>query len=162
MTYVSLNGNSALSKSVDGLPQGAADRTVAFRCRLSDTSNAGAVVCWGAASTNSSYTLGFAPGGEFEIWGFSNTTSYDFTATADKWYRIVVTLSAAGVERLYVDGVFQQEKSHTGIATNGNNLIIGNQVEQSAYFRGDISGCRIYDRVLTQDEITMLSKEFKI
>ncbi len=86
----------------------------------------------------------------------------------ERWYHVVVTYDGAGSEvRLYVDG--QQEVINPGGGTipamlnnDPGDLLIGSfDSAITAYrdnwpFGGKIDEVRIYDRVLTQEEITRL------
>ena len=76
------------------------------------------------------------------------------------WRHIVVTVSAAGVVSLYVDGVLE------GASSAGNTPILG---EEHALFNwnhtdttglvGDVDQFRLFDKALTQIEITKLYGE---
>lgn len=88
----------------------------------------------------------------------------------DRWMFICVRYNGTKVE-IFLDKekVFSQNKSGTCNFPSNNNtpLCIGTEAEEftatqgvSDLFQGYISSVRIYDRALTDDEITLLSREF--
>jgi hypothetical protein len=45
----------------------------------------------GFSSTNKRYGIGFYENSKIQIWGYENTTSYNFDYKLKRWYHIVVT-----------------------------------------------------------------------
>lgn len=58
--------------------------------------------------------------------------------------------------RLYVDNSEVASQSQSGTLDTGANILIGNRTGVSDYFNGKIDEVRIYNRVLTQYEISQL------
>jgi hypothetical protein len=69
------------------------------------------------------------------------------------WHYFVITLNI-GIAKIYQDGNEYRTKSYTSFTTSGNNLRIGDNFNSSYSFAGKTSIFKIYNRVLTQDEIT--------
>ncbi len=72
--------------------------------------------------------------------------------TAGEWYYIVFTYD--GQERkLYINGELKESKADTGTIDNGGNLTIGNRAGHSEPMDGQVDDIKIYNRVLSADEI---------
>lgn len=73
----------------------------------------------------------------------------------NKWWQIVVTYSD-GVETLYLNGVKQSTVTHSATDTSPNVLSLGNWFNNLENFQGNMKNLSIYNRALTQDEVTQL------
>ena len=73
---------------------------------------------------------------------------------------ITVTVNRTGYEKIYIDGKYENQldiSSYSSVSvTNGKNLLIGYNDDSQEYFPGSIDDVRIYNRVLSQGEITSL------
>ncbi|MFO1152047.1 MAG: LamG-like jellyroll fold domain-containing protein [Rhodospirillales bacterium] len=72
-----------------------------------------------------------------------------------RWHHIVYT-ATANAQSLYVDGVLEDTSAETSATNDGWPVMIGNRAFASEYFNGALDDVRIYNRTLSQDEITRL------
>ena len=143
----------------DTLPDGNASRTASFWLKT-DTPSQWASTGYGYENQNQGWI--------HRMTGFSQYGSdfiYNVDNAANVWHHIVITYDAddSGLMKAYVDGEYVDSKYWGSLDTGavGTNLYIGCSDNMREF-----TGChyfasyRIYDRVLTQEEITALSKEF--
>jgi hypothetical protein len=102
---------------------------------------------------------------EFDINGGIQTSvgyfnSFLLNFEADKFYHIVMTYNGS-LLRSYVNGVLSESTSASGsIITNLNNIYIGKYTLGDGYFfDGTLDDIRIYNRALTDQEISALYNE---
>jgi len=99
---------------------------------------------------------------------FLNSRSATSQVPLSTWKHVAVTYSgceATGCTSIYIDGVavsITESISNygSGMGTNTNNFKIGTTLDQMQYKRmmnGQFDDIRVYDRVLTQSEITHLA-----
>jgi hypothetical protein len=75
-------------------------------------------------------------------------------AIGNGWKNLTGTYDGK-VIKLYVDGVFKSATGHPGKIPNINSLVLGGF--NNAYWEGSLDDLRIYDCVLTDDEIKILA-----
>lgn len=101
------------------------------------------------------HTLGF------DAWNWGGGTLLEAEQPAvDKWHHCVYTFDGLN-HKLYVDGA---ETSNSRANTQQDIptlLMFGNYPSGNQYFAGDMDDIRIYNRVLNEDEITLLQNEGK-
>lgn len=88
------------------------------------------------------------------------------TINDGNWHHVAATRNAStGQMKVYVDGVLEATKTgHTGNLTDATAMRIGGMLDQGRtpdpdpdrLFQGLIDDVRIYDRVLTADQIALL------
>jgi len=86
----------------------------------------------------------------------------NFTAQLNTWYHFVVTIDTTRHVSLYINGTLIQTGttiSFLSTSQTGGLYVFGNNW-QDGWNAGYFSSLRIYNRVLTQEEITKLSQEF--
>lgn len=144
----------------DKLPTGLADRTLSFWAKSANS---------GSDTWNYMFGYGNPDAGNGDFIVAQNEGNYigvdkyyadfiyrDATVNFTKWHHIAVTFSGE-VTSFYIDGELLGQCS--GAADTQNTRIrIGNI--SSWGFDGYIASCRIYNRVLSADEIAELSTEF--
>ena len=90
----------------------------------------------------------------------------DYKISYNLWHHYCVTFNSSGpIISLYIDGVFQKSQSFPLNTDSSGNLCIGVDpwdLGKTYKLYGYISSVRIYNRVLSDLEIKLLSKEFKI
>lgn len=70
------------------------------------------------------------------------------------WYNIIATHSNNGVNKIYINGVFNVSYATTTTTTSTDSVVIGSSAESTFYqLRGAVDNVRIYNRVLTDLEI---------
>jgi hypothetical protein len=77
-----------------------------------------------------------------------------FNAATETWYHIVYTTDTAANElKLYVDGQLVAEGTTGGALENMDERRIGSEHDDGRYLEGMIDEVRIYNRVLSEDEV---------
>ena len=100
---------------------------------------------------------GSGPGGGFQVIDGSGATA----VTDEAWNHIAVTTDfGAGELKYYLDGNLVQTLSvtETGIQDTGGSFLIGNYIPNSSEsYRGLMDDLRIYDHVLSANEVKALA-----
>jgi len=95
-------------------------------------------------------------GGTNTIIGFWSST----IPQLNTWYHIVVNHNLNNNQEIFINGVSESIVGNGGNTTsfwqNTANLIIGKATDNSSFFNGTIDDIRIYNRILTNNEITYL------
>ena len=79
----------------------------------------------------------------------------------NEWKYVVATVTAGGVSTIYVNGVVvDTHPNYVYHASTTSNLRIGS-TGTNEFFNGSIADVRIYNRALSQDEITLLYDQYK-
>ena len=79
----------------------------------------------------------------------------------NEWKYVVATVTAGGVSTIYVNGVVvDTHPNYVYHASTTSNLRIGS-TGTNEFFNGSIADVRIYNRALSQDEITLLYNQYK-
>lgn len=94
----------------------------------------------------------------------SGTVDVNLTAGANVWYHVLVTCNTEGM-KIYVNGI--ESASRTGnykLVSSAFSTNLGGKVisQSSNYYYGMIDDFRIYNRVLTNDEINFLAGSFSL
>jgi hypothetical protein len=92
--------------------------------------------------------------------GYGHSLVSDAVAKPDTWYHIALTRDGKN-HRLYVDGVKVSDHKDLFSVCHCHPMIIGGRVESRGTknsFFGDLDDLRIYDRVLTEEELKNLAK----
>lgn len=121
--------------------------------------NPGWFISYGTASSYKSRQIGIIYNDTWQFGGWS----MDYRSTQmdiGKWQHVVMTCDGTNF-KFYKNG----ELIQTGISENVNTvfirLVIGASPSLTEYAEFYISGARMYDRVLTDDEIKLLSTEWQ-
>jgi len=93
--------------------------------------------------------------------GSSNRSVTGTNAADGTWHHIVATTDFDGATTLYVDGA-SKGTSSTSLNTlaNNNTWKIGQRNGGTTYFKGKIADVRIYNRVLSKQEIIQLYESY--
>ena len=84
------------------------------------------------------------------------------TPSTDVWHHVVTTWDATNGLRLYVDGILKASTPQTNYAAAGMPVYlqiargVGGCVADTGYLRGSVDDVRVYDRALTQKQISAL------
>ena len=117
----------------------------------------------GGGGSGSHFNIGSlgGPGGVgAHVWGWEETIFSDEEAL--EWHHYAMTYDGTTIA-YYGDGVLtdtepEDVKSNVrDLSTRGDRVHIGSRVTQSSSFPGDVADCRVYNRVLTEVEITQLA-----
>lgn len=151
---LSFNGSSQAVDLSNGTPtQLSSEGTVEAWVKSSTTSGDLAAV-----SKYSNFWLGLSNGKAAVYDWTSTTTTSDSTTIADgNWHHIAMTLDSGvtGGSTLYVDGVAKQTFIWTPTAQTGRFVIGGmyNGSSYEQYFNGAVDHVKIFNRILSADEI---------
>ena len=75
----------------------------------------------------------------------------------NNWYHFVITSTSAGVTNIYINGVLSGTANQAaGTPASATTYYVGRATTAANYFNGAIDDLRIYDRILSQEEITLL------
>lgn len=96
--------------------------------------------------------------------GCTGFSTYEITSPGstsysdDKWHHVVGIIDRPNTTMgLYIDGLFAATTTiDNTLAANGGSFRIGTQWDNSAPYIGSIDDVRVYDRVLTADEVYRL------
>jgi len=101
----------------------------------------------------------FFLGTEEEVrWQIGGGTVVDYSLDTSKWNFVVGTGRSGGKMRLFVNGVEVGSTSITDIPSNTENVLIG--YYPSHLFNGTIDEVRIYNRALSEEEISDLYNNY--
>ncbi len=135
-----------------------------IECRVRTTNAADVAIIgnkdWDSGN-NKGFVFSFKIGGpewKVNLGDGSNRTDINTGgAIADnEWHTLSVTFDRDGMMRMYEDGVFVDEASisNVGDITNGNDLFFGADIDQGYDFNGSISEVRIWDGILSAQDIS--------
>jgi hypothetical protein len=158
--------NQTLSRVNPNLFAGNSDRSISFWINQSGTiSNNSSLINInngqnGACLTSSSIEILSNLNDGFLFWGRCNDAGWSHTRNLNIWYHVLLTYSN-NLAKLYVNNsLLSTSSTLTGVAnTIASNLIIGgglNSNGSNVYWKGKIDDIGIWNRVLTQTEITAL------
>lgn len=142
------------------LPSGTTPRTVSFWAKPSSTASHGDIVSWG-----SNYTAGhrfsvlMQAGGRLDLIGQSDDHTSNYYFSAGQWTHVTVTFNGTSTLIFYVNGQPYATVPVAGLNTDaGYPLVMGMNVAGGSgeYFNGDVDEVRIYNRVLTANDVQQL------
>lgn len=117
------------------------------------------ILGYGTPATNSSIELLFgktSPNNNFiRLGGFNNDMDLQLTYNTNTWYNVVATYTGTTAS-IYINNVLLGSGSYPAWNTILDSLVIGTQTPQSRFHNGKIDDIGIWNRVLTQSEITGL------
>lgn len=156
------NKTEGVIANVDNLPYGNSARTISCLIYPTETNPFDSTMdffSYGYPSTNNRYGLGIAKDfTSFQVFGYSNTTTYNYSVELKKWYHIVFTFDTDYTEKCYVNGELIGTQTHSNINTLQGSATIGRTTgdDSTSWFYGNIKELRVYNRVLSANEVTTL------
>lgn len=160
------NGNSYLTFPDTGFPEGETERTFSMwiNCPM-DNNDTYVPFVYGKPENNafSGFIINawIKCGGYFKYEGASSTCISENALQANFWHHIVITYNGS-VAKGYVDGVYSKEASEVWCSTIleqgviGRNLLFG----KDRPYIGYLAGLRVYNKVLSVEDIGLLASEF--
>jgi hypothetical protein len=150
--------NDTITGSSAALP--ASDYTIAAWFNL-DTLKASGIVVWGDEANFERRALfvwdAGSGGGTYYL--YSSTYASNVAATtqlsAGRWYFGVITLTAAGAAKIYLNGREDGSGTNTLAAYTGTQYKVGN-TGSSEFTNGKIAGARVFNQVLTPAQVSDL------
>ncbi len=164
------NGNSAYSfngidnsiVSTPNLPTGNTARTISLWTKTNSSSSslmsaaaygsgAGGYVIFPAFILNSNGKYYFESGSS------SNQLFSESNVCDNTWHQITLTYSGLNTPvQMYVDGILNATSVNLDLITESSPFVIGSASWANLWFTGSIDDIAIYNRALTQEEITAL------
>ena len=147
------NGNIGLLN----LPTtGTQNFTIAGWVRTNHTNGRKGIICWGQDTPNSSTYLFINTSNKlaFDL-AYNGGPESPVVITDNQWHFVLVT-NTSGLMQLYLDGNISGTSLMMSPNINGNNKSIGANITNSGSdnFIGDLDDFGIWNRALTQQEIT--------
>lgn len=153
------DGSANLSFTPTGMPSGTAPHTKSLWIKFNGDTGQVYVLAWGSNGSDSASTI-TARNNKW-AWCFAGDwEETDVDVPAGQWLNVTTTHSA-GVNKLYVNGTLRNTHSRN-LNISGNSGTIGSFLSGSEKITGAMAALRVYDRVLTADEIAALAAEFTI
>lgn len=90
--------------------------------------------------------------------GYLNDINVLFNYSLNTWYNIVVTFDGT-MAAIYIDGTLIEQENKSAWNTLSANFHFGNFDNWTSWLNGEVDDIRIYNRVLSQDEILHLYYE---
>ena len=121
--------------------------------------NAG-VFSFGTTSQYKSIHIQSRTTGQMNGGGWYLDYTFNYTFQTNTWYNIVQTYDGTTF-RGYVNGVLTNEQANSNVNVSYGGICIGAQVNgNEQFYNGSVASARLYNRVLTDDEIQALANEF--
>ena len=153
------DGSANLSFTPTGMPSGTAPHTKSLWIKFNGDTGQVYVLAWGSNGSDSASTI-TARNNKW-AWCFAGDwEETDVDVPAGQWLNVTTTHSA-GVNKLYVNGTLRNTHSRN-LNVSGTSGTIGSFLSGSEKITGAMAALRVYDRVLTADEIAALAAEFTI
>jgi len=164
--YVNIDGYKGVLVDADSVQQ-----PFTISCWFNTTGN-GELVTWGETSPSGHRMTFRIDDGRLRTEHGNGNLQGDITCNDGKWHHAVVTIDRGAAistpaTGLWLDGAFDVRASTDGdpdpyILTAGADVSIGRRADnETRYFPGTIDDVRIYDRVLTPEEIASLAGKTK-
>ncbi|MFC1756464.1 LamG domain-containing protein [Patescibacteria group bacterium] len=146
--------------SATGLPQGSSSFTSSAWINMPSPSSHQYFMGWGTAGSNNTNWLGLAGGKLLHVF-YGNDLLAGTVLSADTWHHAAVTYDGI-TRRIYLDGEEDISPNPTTPAVSGNNLFVGSNSSADWLFTGKIDEARVYNRALSQGEITELYNQGQV
>lgn len=157
------DGESCFDTTAENLPQGYSERTLSCWFNYDDDCYLGDWVMmlgYGTQDWYSQFGLGINDSGRAVASGYGSDAVFSYYPDSETFYHVAITFYD-GETKLYINGEFVQRVTVSGLDTVGNSVWIGSE-NGACKFKGYIAAPRIYNRILTAEEIQQLSTEFTI
>ena len=157
------DGESYFDTTASNLPQGQSERTLSCWFSYDDDCYLGDWVMmlgYGTQDYYSEFGLGINDSGRAVASGYGRDAIFSYYPESETFYHMAVTFYESEA-KLYINGAFIQRVYVYDLDTTGNAVWIGSE-NGACLFKGYIAAPRIYNRILTADEIQQLSTEFTI
>jgi hypothetical protein len=155
----SFNGsNNYISMpTMNNIPMGNSARTLSVWMNPSSLSNQWTLTAigYGSPSTNNAFMVGLG-NNIIAVQGWVSDYSSPLIYTVGQWLHAVCTYDGTNIQ-IYVDGVLIGTGTNSLWNTNGTEFYFGARPSQgNSFFPGQLDDIGIWNRVLTQQEITAL------
>ena len=118
----------------------------------------------GRIISNAKFILGFISANKLTLTSdnFAGSKTMSGTITYGQWYHIAVTRASNGTAQFFINGVSDSAAGASGTPIAGvTNIIIGNTSTPIRTWNGKISDLRVYNKVLSSNEISYIYNSSK-
>lgn len=162
------NGNSYIKFSDAGFPEGTEERTLSLWINIPNLNNTYTFFVYGTpdeSGSNNDSGIGILWNYSSVVYMFSGRSGTADTPensiTAGTWHHLLYTLSSDSSVRGYIDGVLVATGSaNQYTSTELSQGVIGKFLYNDFSYNGYLAGVRVYDKVLSMEEIELLASEF--
>lgn len=139
-----------------GLPTGATPSTVSMWVKP-DTGYGG-LLAWGSTVNLKARIYGISTSGYIEFAGYANDYTSSAQVSLNEWNHVTAVYDGSTTQYIYINGVLKDTHSITQLNTalGGYHTIGTPAIGGEGYFKGSLSGVRIYNRALSADEVGLL------
>ena len=88
-----------------------------------------------------------------------STSGFSYVFNTDTWYHVLLTAKIGEYKKLYVNGAHQQSVDISNLTGNLNKDLLTEIGGPSDKFAGSIANTKVFNRVLSPEEITQLYEE---
>lgn len=158
LSALRINGTGS-SAIITGLPTGTSTRSISIWYKVSTASNDNCLFVYGQSGGENAYGVSFNNTNTWYNFAWTTNTSMTNPSNDGNWHHLVTTFDQSKTSRIYVDGVLKNTVVQNGWNTsvNSNTFWLGSLFSPSAsLFNGTVDDLKIYDRALTQAEVTSL------
>ena len=158
--HFTLASSNYISTPGNNLPIGSSSSTMSIWFNAAGFSNSGlsrAMLSYGIWNSNKARYIG-QRGGSANVLTYAqlfNDKNCTFNYSLNTWYNFVVTYDT-GVVKMYINSNLIGTYTITGTATSQGNVYFGCHPSLGDFFDGNLDDAAIYNRALTQSEITGL------
>ena len=141
-----------------GLPSTTSPRSVSVLAKSSSSvASWKGILGWGAGTNTNSFIVGMYAPRNIAVMGWNSTVLSGVQMTDNEYFHIVATFNGTETS-IFINGSHIVTSAHSLSTTSGTDLIIGNGPGGSAAndFIGDIDELKIFDRVLSLEEVKAL------
>lgn len=93
--------------------------------------------------------------------GSKGAVAANATSILNQWVDVIVTSTSVGITNIYINGVLSGSANQdAGTPVSGTAWVIGNRSANDRPFHGTISDLRIYNRILSTNEIKAYHNSF--
>jgi hypothetical protein len=149
------DGSSSITASVPNLPQGSSARTMSVWLKADSFTDQRSAFGYGQQSSGAVCSCDYINGTTLRFCGWYCDTDYDFGSTGQEWHHVILIYDGT-TDHIYWDGQLVKSQGQTR-NTALTYLISGGYYSN---WKGAIAALRIYDRVLSANEIAELANEF--
>ncbi len=158
--HFTLASSNYISTPGNNLPIGSSSSTMSIWFNATGYSNSGmsrAMLSYGIWNSNKARYIG-QRGGSSNVLTYAqlfNDKNCTFNYSLNTWYNFVVTYDT-GVVKMYINSNLIGTYTITGTATSQGNVYFGCHPSLGDFFDGNLDDAAIYNRALSQSEITQL------
>ena len=133
----------------------ASPKTISFWFKLDDLTGTQSIMGkWG--DTNTREWLLYTTTSTLNLGVNAESTEVTTTVEANRWYHATIVLDTSGNSELFIDGVSQGTGTASSFRSDPSEPIRMGQNNSTNFFAGTSSELRIYNIILTQDEVLKL------